>query len=750
MRIIKNINENWLFTKENIKTSKEAAFEKINLPHTWNNLDGQDGGNDFYRGACWYKKELTLDSTLENKELYLEFQGVNAVAKVYVNGVELAHHEGGFSTFRVKITNYVNLGEVNILEVCADNSDIKEVYPTMADFTFYGGIYRDVNLIAVEKTHISLEDHGSCGVYVTPLVKENKAEINIEALVVNPQHCSKIVYLVRDSKGTVVAEKETTISGRALLTIENPQLWEGIENPYLYEAVVRILRGEEVLDEAIVPFGIRTFRVDPEKGFILNGRAYNLHGVSRHQDRENMGWAITEKEHREDMDLIKEVGANTIRLAHYQHSQCFYNLCDEAGMVIWAEIPFISRMSEGREAHENCRSQMLELIKQNYNHPSICFWGISNEITIGGETEELLENLKDLNKLVKELDSTRLTTMAQVSFVEMDSNHNKITDVVSYNHYFGWYGGEVADNAEWFDEFHKMNPNIPLGVSEYGAEGILKYHSETPEVKDYTEEYHSYYHENMLKIFAERPYLWSTHQWNMFDFGSDMRDEGGVQGRNNKGLVTFDRKTKKDAFYVYKAFWTTAPMVHLCGRRFVDRPTETTTIKVYSNGEEVTLKVNGQVFKALKGDKIFEFKEVPLKAGENTITASIEGVEDTITIKRVEKANPDYILVEEDDGRDGVANWFDDAEGAVKPLEFKDGYFSVKDKMGEVLAHPEAGAILQDMMAGAMGSAGMKPNKAMMKMLANMTFEQIAKMAGKKMPKGTLQMVNEKLNKIKK
>ena len=307
--------------------------------------------------------------------------------------------------------------------------------------------------------------------------------------------------------------------------------------------------------------------MDPENGFFLNGKSYPLHGVARHQDRLDMGWAISEAEHAEDVALIKEVGANTIRLAHYQHAQPFYDLCDKNGLVLWAEIPLISVFREGEDAKANTLSQMTELISQNYNHPSIFFWGISNEITIAGESEALYQNLCELNALAKKLDPSRLTTMAQVSMVPMDSEHVYITDVQSYNHYFGWYVGDVSENGPWLDEFHRKNPDRPVGVSEYGAEAILTWHTAKPESHDYTEEYQAYYHHEMLKTFATRPYLWSTHVWNMFDFAADARDEGGCKGRNNKGLVTYDRRIKKDAFFIYKAYWTTEPMVHVCGSR---------------------------------------------------------------------------------------------------------------------------------------------------------------------------------------
>ncbi|MEG0110599.1 MAG: glycoside hydrolase family 2 TIM barrel-domain containing protein, partial [Oscillospiraceae bacterium] len=370
-----------------------------------------------------------------------------------------------------------------------------------------------------------------------------------------------------------------------------------------------LVKNGEALDEIITAFGVREYSVDAETGFILNGKPYPLHGVSRHQDRIDMGWALTRKEHAEDAAIIKEVGANTIRLAHYQHAEEFYSICDETGFVLWAEIPFISMFIADPRARENTLSQMTELVMQKYNHPSICFWGISNEISMGGETPELLDNLKAVNAICKKLDPSRLTTMAHLTMVENESPMHSLTDVLSYNHYFGWYIGDVSENGPALDAFHKMHPTRPVGVSEYGAEANLALHSAHPHVHDYSEEYQAYYHENMLKTFAERPYLWSTHVWNMFDFAADARDEGGCKGRNNKGLVTYDRKTRKDSFYIYKAYWTKEPFVHITGRRFIDRISGKTDIKVYSNCPSVSLSVNGAEPITLEGDKVFIFKD---------------------------------------------------------------------------------------------------------------------------------------------
>ena len=560
MRTITQLTEA-LFAKDG------DAPVKVALPHTWNAKDGQDGEDDgsYWRGMGSY--HLDLPAPIPGTRQYIEFQGANHVATVYCNGREIGTHRGGFSTFRYDLTEAMTEKE-NILTVEVTNAP-SDVYPQMADFTFFGGLYRPVRLIQVPAAHFDLLKTGTTGLFITPHVA---GLVRVDAFPVNAEGCTVRVDLC-DASGAVVATGTAPAEAHTVLKLQvaDPHLWNGRIDPYLYTAKATLLDGGDEMDEVTATFGFRSFHVDSNQGFFLNGKSYPLHGVARHQDRLDMGWAITPKEHAEDIALIQEVGANTIRLAHYQHDQVFYDLSDQTAMVIWAEIPFISRFNPSQAAHDNTISQMTELIAQNYNHPSICFWGISNEITIGGETEPLYQNLCELNALCKRLDPSRLTTMAELTMVPMDSEHVYITDVLSYNHYFGWYMGDVSENGPWLDEFHKKNPDRPVGISEYGAECILSWHSAKPENHDYTEEYQAYYHHEMLKTFAQRPYIWSTHVWNMFDFAADARDEGGCKGRNNKGLVTYDRKIKKDAFYVYKAYWTTEPMVHVSGRRFTDR-----------------------------------------------------------------------------------------------------------------------------------------------------------------------------------
>lgn len=704
MRRIIELYDKWAFTKENVQECgvSECEFEEISLPHTWNNLDGQDGGLDYYRGVCWYKRTLTIPEEEKGKQVYLEFEGVNSIAEVMVNKEILTRHEGGFSTFRINITEAIDMDKDNEILVSVDNRQNDYVYPQTADFTFYGGIYRKVNLILVEESHFELDDDGSKGIKVTTNLQEEHVNIVVEAMVSNLKEEQVIQFDLYSKEGQLIESKETlAATGEVTFKIEKPHLWNGVKDPYLYEVKASLIE-TEIIDSIATKFGVRSFKVDPEKGFILNGEIYPLRGVSRHQDRENKGWAITEKEHKEDIELIVEVGANTIRLAHYQHDAYFYDLCDEYGIVVWAEIPFISSFMQN--GYRNTISQMKELIKQNYNHPSICFWGISNEITMGGEPDELEKNLIELHEMTHQLDSTRLTTIANASMTKLDSKHNQITDVVAYNHYYGWYGGDVNDNSKWFDEFHKIHPEIPIALSEYGAESILKYHSNTPKIRDYTEEYQTYYHEKMLEFIEERPYLWATYVWNMFDFGADGRDEGGEKGRNHKGLITYDRETKKDSFYIYKAYWSDESFVHICGRRFYDRVGETTNIKVYSNCNTVQLSMNDKVVAKTQGNKVFDFQEVPMKMGENTITViGFDGDEekyiDHIVLHRALEANDSYVYTDEFEG-DGADNWFVEKEdGTIGFFEFPVDYMSINDTLEQIMSSKEGVDIMMNIIS---------------------------------------------------
>ncbi len=634
MREIINVNEKWAFSKE-ATAVPEAMPERwywVTLPHTWNGIDGQDGGADYYRGTCYYAKEIEKAELPEASRYFLELCGANSSADVYVNGKKLAHHDGGYSTWRVDITE--ELTDRSLIVIAVDNSANQTVYPQNADFTFYGGLYRDVNIIAVGDSHFDLEYCGGPGIKVTPEVSGSDAVVEVEVYLTGAKAGQKLVYKITDAQGGTVAE-QTVDAGETKVTfdIKNVHLWNGRKDPYLYTACVTLTDGEDAADAVSTRFGCRTFRIDPERGFILNGEEYPLRGVSRHQDRPGIGNALLKEHHAEDIELICEVGATTIRLAHYQHNQYFYDLCDEKGLVIWAEIPYISsHMPTGRE---NTISQMKELITQNYNHACIAVWGLSNEITMtGASTEDLLENHRILNDLVHEMDKTRFTTMAVVSMCDMHDPYIQIPDCVSYNHYYGWYGGDTSMNGPWFDEFHKEFPNIPIGMSEYGCEA-LNWHTSDPQQGDYTEEYQAYYHEELIKQLFTRPFIWATHVWNMFDFAADARSEGGENGMNHKGLVTFDRKYKKDAFYAYKAWLSDDPFVHICGKRYVDRVEDVTKVTVYSNLPEVELFANGKSLGKQSAPEHFFYFEVP-NAGETTLKAVAGECTDESFIRKVE------------------------------------------------------------------------------------------------------------------
>ena len=638
MRTVTKLMKNWQFTGPDGKT---AAVE---LPHTWNHIDGQDGGNDYKRGSCTYQTTFAKPAfDADSQQVWLQFEGVNASAAVTLNGTEVICHDGGYSTFRADITAL--LAEQNTLTVVADNSKNDRVYPQKADFTFYGGIYRDVSLLVVSKNHIALNYLGSCGVRVTPTVKGSSADIRVQTRVEGE---GEVEITVTDAAGSTVL---TGTGTDTTLTMQHPHLWDGVRDPYLYTCVVRLMKDGQPVDEVTQRFGVRSFSVDPKQGFFLNGRAYPLHGVSRHQDRKGLGNAITREMHDEDMQLIKELGANTVRLAHYQHDQYFYDLCDEAGMVVWAEIPYISEHMPGGRA--NTISQMQELIEQNYNHACIVCWGVSNEITISTKDKrDMLDNHRVLNDLCHKMDDTRLTTLACYAMCGPFNPVAHITDLVSWNLYLGWYVPGLFLNDLWMDFFHLCYPNRPLGFSEYGAEGMPNLHSEHPRRGDHTEEYQAIYHEYMLRCFERHPWLWSTHVWNMFDFAADARDQGGEPGMNHKGLVTFDRKTKKDSFYLYKAWWSEDPFVHICAKRFAERTRSEIEVKVYSNQKSVALFVNGEKLAEQTGEHVFTFK-VKLN-GETKVQAVAGDHIDEAVFTKVSTPNPDYKLTK---GKTKSANW---------------------------------------------------------------------------------------------
>ena len=758
MRRVLLVNDNWTLRKE-------EKTEIVNLPHCYNAIDGQDGGNDYYRGTCIYSKRLELIEVENGEEVYLEFGAVNSSADVYINGEHLGHHDGGYSKFRVDITGSLrkegqhqegqqqegqHQGDPQqgyrkqedqqheiLAEIHVNNAENDTVYPQRADFTFYGGIYRDVKLIIVPSDHFDLDYYGAPSIEVTPVVQDKKAVITVRTFAKSEQGKVRITIDGVGSKLAEINEKVAT----AVFELEHPHLWNGREDPYLYQATAELLIGEQVMDTVSTRFGIRSFRFDSEKGFFLNGSSYPLRGVSRHQDNFQVGNAITKEMQKEDMEIIADMGANTIRLAHYQHDQYFYDLCDEYGMIIWAEIPYITQHMP--TANENTATLLTELIVQNYNHPSIICWGLSNEITVAGVTKDIMYNHRHLNDLAHRLDKTRPTAMANAFMLETDSPLLDLPDILSYNLYYGWYMGELTDNDEWFDKFHEQNPDKVVGLSEYGADANYDIHNSNPEKGDYSEEYQCIYHEHMLKMIAERPYIWATHVWNMFDFGADGRDEGGKHGLNQKGLVSIDRKVKKDAYFLYKAYLSDEPFVHICGRRYVDRTEEVTSIKVYSSQSELTLYVDGKEYANQSGRRIFQF-EVPI-SGDHLITVRSEAIIDQIQIKKVSGPNKSYRLAGA-----SVHNWFDEPG-----MEIKIGFFSIRDKLGDIKQSPAGKAIVDNMMSAMRATRGdvaeaAVGNAVIEKMLDQMSLEALIKQAGDAVKPEMVVQLNQALCQIRK
>jgi len=754
MRQIINLNRKWAFSKEATAVPTEISnrWNFVNLPHSWNAIDGQDGNADYFRGTAYYAKSIDQLDLPKADRYYLEINGANSSAKVYWNGKQMAEHHGGYSTWRVDVTDVMTGTNLVVIEV--DNAPNQQVYPQNADFTFYGGLYRDVNLICVAESHFDLEYHGGPGIAVTPIIDGDNANVTVDVYVKNLKEGQYFQYTVVNAEGNAVANAVSTETSFTC-TIENVHKWHGRRDPYLYTAEVNLVEGKEILDNVSARFGCRSYEIDPDRGFILNGEEYPLRGVSRHQDRWGFGNALLPEHHKEDMELICEVGATTIRLAHYQHSQYFYDLCDEYGQVIWAEIPYITTHMVG--GRENTISQMKELIIQNYNHPSIVVWGLSNEIDAGGTAHDadLVDNHKVLNALCHELDKTRLTTMACVSGCDPHHAYVFIPNTVSYNHYFGWYGGELEDYGPWFDKFHAEHPKTPIGVSEYGCEA-LNWHNSHPENGDYSEEYQALYHESLIRQLFSRKYLWATHVWNMFDFGADGRNEGGEDGQNHKGLVTFDRKYKKDSFYAYKAWLSDEPFVHLCGKRYIDRVEDVTKVTVYSNQPSVELFANGESLGVKEAADHFFYFDVP-NVGETNLKAVAGHCTDESTIRKVDTFNEDYLLKE----KGAVLNWFDITE--------KEGYLSLNSKLSEIMATAAGKIWFSALLLGLkkkMDAAGKENEKGekkgfsislksvsgMMDMMGSFTVLRLSSMVGMvgvSFTKEELLAMNAQLNKIK-
>lgn len=686
MKFVLPAPDQWFFKKQvNMdEVSKDVVppdAERISIPHTWNNLDGQDGGNNFLRCVSVYYNKFIVPKDQKGKQIFLEFEGVYCIATVFVNGQKVGSHDGGFSLFRYNISSYLRDSE-NIICVFADNTANNWTYPQLADFTFFGGIYRNVSYIFVDDIHFDLEDDGSKSIYVTSkLVTKLDEEWNVDVncLITNPKGSSyELKVALLDSNGTHVYEETAQSKSRVNFNVKKIHRWNGIEDPHTYVIRAEIFVLGKLIDQTNVVIGFRTFSVERD-GVVLNDKKIRCNGVSRHQDRLDKGWAVSPRDEKEDLELIREIGANAVRLAHYQQSENMYSLCDSIGFMVWAEVPYITKFSPGEKAFIHISNQMRELVKQNYNHPSIVIWGICNELTIGGESPELIKSLYELNKLVKKLDPNRITSQAAFMNTKPTSEICGAADILGYNLYQGWYVGEIQDIQTAIDNIQSAN-NMPLAITEYGSEANITLHTETPKKKDYTEEYHFKYHNEIYDILSKNA-LWGTFVWNMFDFAADSRNEGGVKGRNNKGLVTYDRKIKKDAFFAYKAKWSNEKFVHICQRRFTDRTVDEIELPICTNLSEVELTVNGAE-KQIVGE-IKYVKYVTVKLGDvgttTTVTVSAQDgqLKDEVTFNRVDKPNESYVLVDTNE----KDQWF---------FEQNDGYYSVLDTIGEILKSKQA------------------------------------------------------------
>ena len=643
------INQDWNFRFSH-QVDKNSS-RRVDLPHTWNAQDALSGKPDYKRGIGNYDKKLFIRSEWKGKRLFLRFEGANCVSNVFINGKQIGEHRGGYGAFIFEITDKVNYGKDNTVLVRVNNGEQLDVMPLVGDFNFYGGIYRDVHLLVTEDICISPLDYASPGVYLFQQHVGEKqaavlARINLSNGTEHPRQATLRLQVKEGDKVVYQADKKVTVAPHTSVqpeemsfTLLNPRLWNGREDPFMYQTVITLVKDGKEIDKVEQPLGLRYYATDADRGFFLNGKHLPLHGVCRHQEWAEVGNALRPMHHEEDTRLMLEMGVNAIRLAHYPQATYMYDLMDRNGIVTWAEIPFVGPGGYADKGfvdqpsfRENGKEQLKEMIRQHFNHPSICFLGLFNELKENGDNP--LEYIKELNVLAHQEDPTRPTTSAS----NQGGAINFITDNIAWNRYDGWYGATPATLASWLDKTHQAHPEIKIAISEYGA-GASIYHQQDSLVPTspgswwHPENWQTEYHIQNWKIISERPYVWGSFVWNMFDFGAAHRTEGDRPGINDKGLVTHDRKVKKDAFYFYKANWNPEPMVYIAGRRSVNRVKPVTEVQIFSNCAEVTLKVNGQIIKKMQPDgvKVCIFKDIRLKKGENNIEVSAKNGKRVIT-----------------------------------------------------------------------------------------------------------------------
>ena len=614
-RKVESFNSGWSFKKA--PAEKELAinapkwdkgWSEVEIPHTWNAKDMQVQANSFYEGAAYYKKQYFFPAELKDKRVFLRFEGVGSCAEVFVNGMLATSHKGGYSAFACEISPLLKAGEENEIIVKADNKSRPDVIPVNHNlFGVYGGIYRPVWLVVTEPCNISVTDCASPGVYVTQKnVSKKQADVKVKVKLDNgtlqpvPVTLQNTIY---DQEGKQVATHsqsfELSAQGEqayeSSFTIKKPTLWQGRENPYLYKVVSRLIKDGQVIDEMVQPLGLRKYEIVAGKGFYLNGEKYPMYGVTRHQDWWGLGSALKNENHDFDLATIMDVGATTVRFAHYQQSDYLYSRCDSLGLIIWAEIPFVNRVT-GQEA-ENCRNQLREMIRQSFNHPSIYVWGLHNEVYQPHQyTKELTQSLHDLAKTE---DPDRYTVSVN-GYGHMEHPVNLVADIQGMNRYFGWYEKKIQGIKPWVENLEKEYPHQKLMLTEYGADANLNHQTEyLGDALNWTKEFYpetfaTKTHEYQWSVIAAHPYIIASYLWNTFDFCAPMWVRGGVPARNMKGLVTFDRKIKKDSYFWYKANWSKEPVLYLTQRRNWDREKKETSVTVYSNIGTPKVYLNGK------------------------------------------------------------------------------------------------------------------------------------------------------------
>lgn len=724
------INDAWLFAKlpSGALPAAEPAWTTVTLPHTWYSDDDQ------YHGLAIYRKTVTADPNWQ--KVFLEFEGADQVCRVFVNGEELGEHKGAYARFRFPIPETaLQSGELRI-EALVDNRISPEVSPNFGDFTVFGGLYRNVNLLIAGDVHFDYGYYGTDGVIARAFVDEKGNGI----VAIEPHVCAEGLdvvaeYILLDPSGATADRIVASPHEDVALKVLQPELWNGKQGVSFYTLRAALKANNVVCDEISIRLGFRTVTMSPDDGLRLNGRLTKLNGVAKHQDHAGVFSAVSDALIDEDFALIREIGANAVRLSHYQHPQHTYDRCDEEGLLAWAEIPML-KMTENKALYANAEEQLRELILQNIHHPSIFCWGIQNEIGMFRDAPFMHEECRVLAALAKKLDPNRMTTAANLYNVKAKSELNAITDMVGYNLYFGWYYGEMGDYAKYLDAYHAARPEMPLGISEYGVDCNTALHSEEPRIRDYSEEYQALWHETVYRILESRDYLWGTFVWNMFDFSSDRRNEGGVRFINGKGLVSFDRSLRKDAFYYYKAKWSGEPFIHLCSRRFVKRCREAVDVKAYTNQPSVTLYVNGTAWgtKENDGNGTVLFPAVSLNWGENILCAEYGVCRDELRFERVEAEEESYRLLNAGGG--AVRNWFLSDNDLVK-----EGYYSVMDSAEDILngARPVLAKHVPELLK--VLEAEMIPLGLQMKSILERSFEDKPEL---------LKTINDALHEIKK